>query len=162
MGLFSRGPKIDLAEAQKNKIKMRHLFNQAVPDGDSYEILHATTGSTWKESRLLSDVRVYEVINLVLGFRETDFKIVTVPVNIQLTEFSTPIEISLSEVKTVKYRNKKNNEALEMSFSQPGRPYTSFPVWDIGKKARICPDNISQEEERQKLKAFIEKYQARL
>ena len=35
MGLFSRKPKIDMEEAQKNKLKMRRLFNQAVADGDS-------------------------------------------------------------------------------------------------------------------------------
>ena len=44
MGLFSRKPKIDLAEAQKNKEKMRQLFNAAVADGDSYQILYASTG----------------------------------------------------------------------------------------------------------------------
>ena len=76
MGLFSRKPKIDLAEAQKNKEKMRQLFNAAVADGDSYQILYASTGSTWKESGVLSDTRVYQFISLVFGYRESDFKLV--------------------------------------------------------------------------------------
>lgn len=42
MGLFSRKPKINIEEAQKNKVKMRQLFHQAVADGDSYEILYKT------------------------------------------------------------------------------------------------------------------------
>lgn len=162
MGLFSRGPKIDPEEAQKNKIKMRQLFNQAVPDGDSYTILYATTGSTWKESRILSDVRVYEFISLVFGYRETDFKIVTVPVNIQLTEFSEPITIESPEVKSIRYKNKKNDDVLYVSFSQPGRPLAHFCLGDIGKNSHSFVDNISQQEERQKLKAFIEKYQTKL
>ena len=56
MGLFSRKPKIDMEEAQKNKLKMRRLFNQAVADGDSYQVLYATTGSTWKEDGLFTFV----------------------------------------------------------------------------------------------------------
>ena len=95
MGLFSRKPKIDMEKVQKNKAKMRQLFNQAVSDGDSYEVLYATTGSTWKED---SNTRVYQFISLVFGYRETDFKIVVVPVNIELTEFSEPLEIEISEV----------------------------------------------------------------
>ena len=61
MGLFSRKPKIDMEEARKNKEKMRQLFNQAVADGNTYQILYATTGSTWKESGILSDTRVYQI-----------------------------------------------------------------------------------------------------
>lgn len=60
MGLFSRKPKIDLEAAQKNKEKMRQLFNQAVADGDSYQVLYASTGSTWKESGIISDNRPFE------------------------------------------------------------------------------------------------------
>ena len=93
MGLFSRKPKIDMDEAQKNKVKMRQLFNQAISDGDSYQVLYATTGSTWKEEGILSDTRVYQFISLVLGYRESDFKIIALPINIELTEFSEPLEI---------------------------------------------------------------------
>ena len=83
---------------------MRQLFNAAVADGDSYQILYASTGSTWKESGVLSDTRVYQFISLVFGYRESDFKLVAVPVNTQLTESSEPLEIQISEVKTIRYR----------------------------------------------------------
>ena len=98
MGLFSRKPKIDMDEAQKNKVKMRQLFNQAISDGDSYQVLYATTGSTWKEEGILSDTRVYQFISLVLGYRESDFKIIALPINIELTEFSEPLEIQKSRL----------------------------------------------------------------
>ena len=160
MGLFSRKPKMDMEEVQKNKVKMRQLFNQAVSDGDSYEILYATTGSTWKEDGLLSDTRVYQFISLVFGYRETDYKIVVVPVNIKLTEFSEPLEIEISEVKAVKYRKKESN--LDMDFSERGRKSMYFGFGDIGQNSRSFVDNVSQEEERQKLIAFVEKYRAKL
>ena len=157
MGLFSRKPKIDMEKVQKNKAKMRQLFNQAVSDGDSYEVLYATTGSTWKED---SNTRVYQFISLVFGYRETDFKIVVVPVNIELTEFSEPLEIEISEVKAVKYRKKESN--LDMDFSERGRKSMYFGFGDIGQNSKSFVDNVSQEEERQKLIAFVEKYRAKL
>lgn len=160
MGLFSRKPKIDMDEAQKNKIKMRQLFNQAVSDGDSYQVLYATTGSTWKEEGILSDTRVYQFISLVLGYRESDFKIVALPVNIELTEFSEPLEIQISEVRAVKYRKRENT--LDMDFSQRGRSSMYFSFGDIEQNSRSFVDNVSQEEERQQFMAFIEKYRAKL
>lgn len=160
MGLFSRKPKIDMEEAQKNKVKMRQLFNQAVSDGDSYQVLYATTGSTWKEEGLLSDTRVYQFISLVLGYRESDFKIVAVPVNIGLTEFSEPLEIRISEVRAVKYRKRDNY--LDMDFSQRGRKSMYFGFGDKEQNSRSFVDNVSQEEERQQFMAFIEKYRAKL
>lgn len=160
MGLFSRKPKIDMEEAQKNKTKMRRLFNQAVSDGDSYQILYATTGSTWKESGILSDTRVYQFISLVFGYRETDFKIVAIPVDIKLTEASEPLEIQISEVKSAKYR--KKDQCLDIDFSERGRSSMYFGFSDIEQNSRSFVDNVSQEEERQNLIAFIEKYRAKL
>lgn len=160
MGLFSKKPKIDMTIAQENKVKMRQLFNQAVADGDTYQILYATTGSTWKENGILSDTRVYQFISLVFGYRESDFKIVALPVNIQLTEFSEPLEISISEVKYVKYR--KKDTTLDMDFTERGRKSAYFSFSDVEQNSHSFVDNVSQEEERQQFMAFVEKYKAKL
>ncbi|MCI8529722.1 MAG: hypothetical protein HFH82_11330 [Lachnospiraceae bacterium] len=160
MGLFSRKPKIDMEEARKNKEKMRQLFNQAVADGNTYQILYATTGSTWKESGILSDTRVYQFISLVFGYRETDFKLVAVPVNIQLTEYSEPLEIQISEVKALKYR--KKDQTVNVDFSERGRNGMYFSFSDVEQNSKSFVDNVSQEEERQKLDTFFEKYRAKL
>ncbi len=158
MGLFSRKPRIDLEEAQKNKVRMRELFRQAVADGDSYQILYASTGSTWKESGILSDTRVYQIISLVFGYRESDFKIAAVPVNTELTEYSEPLEIGIGEVKTIKYR--KREDTLEMTFVERGRNSIYFSFSDVEKDSKSFVSNVSQEEERQKVMAFLEKYRA--
>ena len=160
MGLFSRKPKIDMEEAQKNKLKMRRLFNQAVADGDSYQVLYATTGSTWKEDGLFSDTQVYQFVSLMFGYRESDYKIVAVPINVELTEFSEPLEIEISEIKSTKYRKRKNT--WEMYFAERGRNSMYFTFDDIGQNSKSFVDNISQEEERQALAAFTEKYKAKL
>ena len=160
MGLFSRKPKIDMEEARKNKEKMRQLFNQAVADGNTYQILYATTGSTWKESGILSDTRVYQFISLVFGYRETDFKLVAVPVNIQLTEYSEPLEIQISEVKALKYR--KKDQTVNEDFSERGRNGMYFSFSDVEQNSKSFVDNVSQEEERQKLDTFFERYRAKL
>ena len=49
MGLFSKKPKeleYDTADCVNKKTRMRELFNEAVADGDTYEILHATETSS--------------------------------------------------------------------------------------------------------------------
>ncbi len=160
MGLFSRKPRIDMEEAQKNKVRMRELFGQAVSDADSYQILYASTGSTWKESGILSDTRVYQFISLVFGYRETDFKLIAVPVDIELKEFSEPLEIDISEVRSAKYRKKE--DILEMTFHQSGRNSMYFSFGDIEKDAKSFVSNVSQGEERQQFMAFFEKYRSRL
>lgn len=160
MGLFSRKPKIDMEAAQKNKEKMRQLFNQAVTDGDSYQVLYASTGSTWKESGILSDTRVYQFISLVFGYRETDYKLTAVPVNIELTEFSEPLTIETAEVKSIKYRKKENT--LEMYFKERGRNSMYFSFGDVEQNEKSFVSNVSQENERQALEAFIEKYKTKL
>lgn len=103
---------------------------------------------------------MYQFISLVFGYRETDYKIVVVPVNIKLTEFSEPLEIEISEVKAVKYR--KKDCYLDMDFSERGRKSMYFGFGDIGQNSKSFVDNVSQEEERQKLIAFVEKYRAKL
>ncbi|MCI8454663.1 MAG: hypothetical protein HFE84_08635 [Lachnospiraceae bacterium] len=160
MGLFSRKPKIDMEEAQKNKVKMRQLFDQAVANGDSYQILYATTGSTWKEDGLLSDTQVYQFISLIFGYRENDFKIIALPVDTKLTETSEPLTVELSEVKSVKYR--KKDHCLDMDFKERGRKSMYFGFSDIEKNSRSFVDNVSQEEERQAFMAFIEQYKEKL
>lgn len=149
-----------MEEAQKNKVKMRQLFNQAVSDGDSYQILYATTGSTWKEDGLFSDTRVYQFVSLVFGYRESDYKIVAVPVNIELTQFSEPLEIEISEVKSAKYRKRENT--WEIYFAECGRSSMYFSFDDIEQNSKSFVDNVSQEEERQALVAFTEKYKTKL
>ena len=122
----------------------------------TYKILYATTGSTWKESGILSDTRVYQFISLIFGYRESDFKITAVPVDIHLTEFSEPWEIERSEIKSVKYR--KKDDYLDMIPAERGRSMMYFGFGDISSNSRSFVDNISQEAERQELIAFIEKY----
>lgn len=160
MGLFSRKPKIDMEEAQKNKEKLRELFNQAVENGDSYQVLYATTGSTWTESGILSDTRVYQFISLAFGYRESDFSLAAVPVNIELTQFSEPLTIQIEEMKSIKYRKKEH--VLEMDFKERGRKGMYFTFDDIEKDSKSFVSNISQEEERQKLAAFLDSYKAKL
>ena len=49
-----------------------------------------------------------------------------------------------------------------MDFSERGRKSMYFGFGDIGQNSKSFVDNVSQEEERQKLIAFVEKYRAKL
>ncbi len=82
----------------------------------------------------MSDTRVYQIISLVFGYRESDFKIAAVPVNTELTEYSEPLEIGIGEVKTIKYR--KREDTLEMTFVERGRNSIYFSFSDVEKDSK--------------------------
>ena len=103
---------------------------------------------------------MYQFISLVFGYRESDFKLVAVPVNTQLTESSEPLEIQISEVKTIRYRKKETT--LEMDFTERGRSSMYFSFSDVEQNSHSFVDNVSQEEERQAIMVFLEKYKAKL
>ena len=64
-----------------------------------------------------------------------------VPVNIELTEFSEPLEIEISEVKYVKYR--KKDHCLDMDFKERGRKSMYFGFSDIEQNSKSFVDNVS-------------------
>ena len=60
MGLFSKKPKeleYDTADCVNKKTRMRELFNEALADGDTYEILHATETSSKFEKGFVFNTR---------------------------------------------------------------------------------------------------------
>ena len=79
MGLFSKKPKelvYDAAECQKNKARMREMFNEAVADGDSYEILRATETSSKFEHGFVFDTNTTTYYYYILGYRKSDGNVV--------------------------------------------------------------------------------------
>ena len=91
MGLFSKKPKelvYDAAECQKNKARMREMFNEAVADGDSYEILRATETSSKFEHGFIFDTNTTTYYYYILGYRQSDGKVVMVQMDRDLSRHS--------------------------------------------------------------------------
>ena len=81
MGLFSKKPKeleYDTADCVNKKTRMRELFNEAVADGDTYEILHATETSSKFEKGFVFNTNTTTFYYYILGYRKNDCKIVLV------------------------------------------------------------------------------------
>ena len=58
MGLFSKKPKTpeyDPADCEAKKKRLREIFNEAVEDGDSYEVLYACMYSSKFEEGFIFD-----------------------------------------------------------------------------------------------------------
>ena len=109
MGLFSKKPKeleYDAVECQNKKVRMRQIFNEAVADGDSYKILHATETTTKFEHGFVFDTNTTTFYHYILGYRQSDHKIVLVQIDRDLTQHSEEIQIDMSAVVEAHYTPK--------------------------------------------------------
>lgn len=78
MGLFSKKPKeleYDTADCVNKKTRMRELFNEAVADGDTYEILHATETSSKFEKGFVFNTNTTTFYYYILGYRKATAKL---------------------------------------------------------------------------------------
>lgn len=164
MGLFSKKPpEIDLAVSDANKKKMREMFNDAVPEGPGYKILHAGSSDSTLSHGFVMDTRTTTFHNFIVGYRESDFTVAVVEIDQALTQHGAPVFVTFDEIKNVDYYKKyhqiwfvyKDNEKygvkLEASDNPPNAPY-------------MLP-NLKQEGEGGDLEQFLdflEKYSQKL
>lgn len=115
MGLFSKKPKelvYDAAECQRKKECMRNMFNEAVPEGDSYEVLHATQTSTKFERGFVFDTNTTSFYHYILGYRRSDDKVVLVQVDRDLTQHSDAFFVDMDAVVGASYNPKYTQACL--------------------------------------------------
>lgn len=164
MGLFSKKPKeliYDAAECQKKKARMRELFNEAVADGDSYEILRATETSSKFEHGFVFDTNTTTYYYYILGYRQSDSKIVMVQIDRDLTQHSEAFYIDMGAVVKVTYYPKLEQACL---IYKKGYPCYGeiLNIYDTGSKTVSGIANIVQKEEREAFLDFLEGVRSRL
>lgn len=164
MGLFSRKPKelvYDAAECQSKKARMREMFNEAVDDGDSYEILHATETSSKFEHGFIFDTNTTTFYYYILGFRKSDGKVVMVQVNRELKQHSDAFFVDMDAVVGVTYYPKLEQACLiyKKGFGSYGE---ILNISDTGSKTVAGIANLVQKEEREAFLDFLEGVRSRL
>ena len=164
MGLFSKKPKelvYDAAECQKNKARMREMFNEAVADGDSYEILRATETSSKFEHGFIFDTNTTTYYYYILGYRQSDGKVVMVQMDCDLSRHSEALYIEMDAVERVSYYPKLAQACLIYK-----KGYGSYGeilnIYDTGSKTVAGIANIVQKEEREGFLDFLEALRSRL
>lgn len=164
MELFSKKPKelvYDAAECQSKKARMREMFNEAVADGDSYEILRATETSSKFERGFVFDTNTTTYYFYILGYRKSDGKVVMVQIDRELKQHSDAFAIDMDAVVGVHYYPKLQQACLIYK-----KGYGSYGeilnIYDTGSKTVSGIANIVQKEEREAFLDFLEDVRSRL
>lgn len=164
MGLFSKKPKeliYDTAECAKKKTRMREMFNEAVNEGDSYTILHATETSSKFERGFVFDTNTTTFYHYIVGYRTSDNQIVMVQIDRDLTQHSEGIFLEMNEIVKVSYDPKYTQACLEYR-----KGYDSFGeilnIGDTGSKTAYGIPNTVQPQEREAFLDFLESMRSHL
>lgn len=164
MGLFSKKPKelaYDAVECQRKKDIMRQMWNEAVEDGDSYEILHATQTTSKFEKGFIFDSNTTTFYYYIVGYRKSDGKVGMVQVDRELTQHTEPYFVDMSAVVGVSYYA-KIQQAWLLYRKDYGSYGEQFNIDDTGSKTVAGIANMVQGEEREKFLDFLEELRARL
>ena len=83
-------------ENQKNKARMREIFNESVPNGDDYKLIYCHSEDTTNAVV----VKVTKHNNFIVGYKEGE--VVIINVNATLTEYSEPEYFNRENGATIK------------------------------------------------------------
>ena len=104
MGLFSRKPKepaFDPAECQRIKAKLRQMFNEAVPDGDTYRLIEGYSTTDKTQKGIYFDKHTTTFYHYIIGYREQNWNVVLVQISRDLSVHSEAIYIDMDAVVDV-------------------------------------------------------------
>ena len=164
MGLFSKKPKevvYDAADCQNKKNRMRQMFDEAVEEGNSYEILHATQRTTKFEKGFFIDTNTTTFYHYILGYNKDYDKVVMVQIDRNLTQYSEPYEVDMDSVVGVTYNPKYFQACLKYRKGY-GDYGELLDIGDTGSKTMYGIPNTVQKEEREAFLDYLEGLRSRL
>lgn len=157
MGLFKKKqPVFNMENVEKNKQKMRELFNAAVEDGDSYKVLHAH--ATVSDYNAFTKVRTSTYTNYIFGYKEEGYSVVVMSVDRDLTSVGMPRYIDIQTVKETNYYKKYCQAWFVYEDSKTYGYGTELQIDDHPSNTQYTTPDIKQEEEREAFLDFFEKY----
>jgi len=157
MGLFFRKkPRYDEEISTENKKRLREIFNDAVPDGESYRILYAGATDQAFSRGLLADARATTFHNYIVGYRREDFEVVIVEIDRAMIQYAEPLYIDIDEIKETKY-NRKIRQAWFVYKNGPAYGI-KIEINDSDADTRYMIPNLHQEKERELFLNFFERY----
>lgn len=164
MGLFSKKPKelvYDAAKCQQKKMIMRQMWNEAVEDGDSYEIIHACQTTSKFEKGFIFDTNTTTYYYYIVGYRRSDNRIGMVQIDRQLTQHTEPFYVDMNAVVGVSY-DAKLKHAWLLYRKDYGEYGEKLDISDSGSNSFAGITDMVQKEEREKFLDFLEELRNRL
>lgn len=162
MGLFSKKvqvPIYDAADCEVKKKRMRAIFNEAVMDGDSYEILYAYMSTSKYERGFVFDTNTTTFYYYIVGYRSSDYDMLLIQVDHQLKEHSEAYRIETDKIDNISYNPKYHQLCFEYE-----KNYGSFGeilnIEGTDSNTKYGPKNIYQPKEREKFLDFAESFRA--
>lgn len=164
MSLFSKKqkePEYDIEDCKLKKKRMREIFNAAVENGDSYEILYGYMNSSKFKHGWIYDTNTTTFYYYIIGYRKSDFDMVLIQVDNSLNEHSEAFHIEMDRVVNVSYNSKYYQLCFqyEKNYGQYGE---LLKIEGTDKKTLYGPKNIYQPDEREKFLDFAESFRSML
>ena len=148
-GKFFRGPEVDQEKSTANKKKMRELFDQAVENGDDYQLIFGYTEDVTRFNYGFAHGSRTKIGNLIVGWNEAGQTIVVVPTIPDLSGRGEATYYRRAEIYKA-YRNKYPTDAFVIYPDKRG--YLAINAYDWLEDESLYV-YVSQEEE---LAAFTE------
>lgn len=114
MGIFSKlfkGPQVDMAKSDANRQKMRALFDHAVDNGGSYQLVYGYTEDVGRFNYILVHGSKTKIGNLIVGWDEAAGTIAVVPTVPDLSGCGDPVFYRRAAIHKA-YRNKYPTDAF--------------------------------------------------
>ena len=111
LGNLFKGPQVDMEKSNANWKKMRTIFNQAVENGDSYQIIFGYTEDVGRFNYGFVHGSKTKIGNLIVGWNEESNTIVTVPTVPDLSGFGEAVVYRHADILKA-YRNKYPTDAF--------------------------------------------------
>lgn len=164
MGLFSRKPKepeYDAEDCIIKKKRMREIFNEAVKDGDTYEILYASMSTSKFERGFVFNTNTTTFFFYIVGFRQYDFSLVLVQTDAELQNYAEPFYVDMENVGNVSYDPKLYQLCFE--YKKGSKDFGELlNIRGSSSKTVYGPKNIYQPDEIEKILHFAEAFRAKL
>ncbi len=160
MGLFSKKQKPLMINEQisaQKKQKMREIFNALEEDGDTYRILYAGTSDTYFSRGFYIDTRTTTFHNLIVGYRESDFRVVVIEIDREMENNGEPCYVEIEDMESTNYYPKLHQAWLIYKKGH-GSYGVKLEIGDCPSNSMYGMRDIDQKEEREDFLNFLEKY----
>lgn len=155
MGLFGFGKKKEwnTALSDENKAKMRVLFNSAVEDGASWDIVYGYSTDIKNSDYILARKTTYSYLSLIVGYRASDMSIALVQTTPELEGCSEATFFKKGEIKKA-----KASSGVYTIWNKGGMMagYTQFTVWHSNDEKYLL--YVHQAEEFEAFDAFFKEF----
>ncbi|MDY3052540.1 MAG: hypothetical protein SOR89_05145 [Ndongobacter sp.] len=153
MGWFGKKKEWDIARSDANKSRLKALFNGAVDDGNSWDVLYGYGLNIKNSNYILARKVTYTYTSLIIGYREADMSIALLQTTPELEGCSEAEIFRKASVKKA-----KPAAGMYTIYHQGGlmAGYTQFAA--LAENDEDFLAYIYQPEEVEKFKEFFQRF----